>query len=186
MPRLIPVVIAAILALSAAAFAQRHGGGQGHMHGADGTGHDIVNMPGLRGVDATAEESTELAVMFRNFELIEREVENLPNGIRTRTFSADEDVMNTLVSHVIGMIDRVDAGRDPKIMIQSPTLDIFFARPEAITTEIDVTDTGIIVTQISDDPEVVAALQTHAAEVTAMADRGMDAVHDMMMKRAGN
>ncbi len=183
MPRLIPVVIAAILALSAAAFAQRHGGGQGHMHGADGTGHDIVNMPGLRGVDATAEESTELAVMFRNFELIEREVENLPNGIRTRTFSTDEDVMNTLVSHVIGMIDRVDTGRDPKVRIQSPTLDILFERRASLSTQIEVTETGITVTRTSTDPEVVAALHAHAAEVSAMADRGMAAVYEMILLR---
>ena len=33
-------------------------------------------------------------------------------------------------------------------------------------------------------PDLVEALQVHAAEVTAMADRGMAAVHEMMMERA--
>ncbi|MEZ5799358.1 MAG: hypothetical protein R3D29_01200 [Nitratireductor sp.] len=47
-------------------------------------------------------------------------------------------------------------------------------------------DEGIVVVQTSDDPEVVAALHTHAAEVSAMAERGMQAVHEMMMKRMGN
>lgn len=163
-----------------------HGGMHGHGHGADGTGHDEVNMPGLRGEDATPEESAELAVMFRNFQIIDRTVENLPNGIRTVTTSSDEDVMAVLVSHVTGMINRVEEARDPKIFIQSPTLDIFFERPEAITTQIDITDAGIVVVQTSDDPEMVEALQIHADEVTAMADRGMAAVHDMMMRRAGN
>ena len=157
-----------------------------HAHGSDGTGHDEMNMPGLRGLNATPAESSELAVMFRNFDTITREVTNLPNGIRTITNSSDEDVMAALVSHVIGMIDRVEHGDDPKIMIQSPTLDVFFSRGEAITTEIDVTDEGIIVIQTSDDPDLVEALQVHAAEVTDMADRGMHAVHEMMMKRAGN
>lgn len=157
-----------------------------HMHGADGTGHDMVNMPGLRGLDATPEESAELAVMFRGFETINRTVTELPNGIITVTSSTDPDVMDALNSHVYGMIARVEDGRDPQIMIQSPTLDIFFERGDRITTEIEVTDEGIVVTQTSDDPEVIAALHTHAAEVTAMADRGMDAVHDMMMERAGN
>ena len=41
-------------------------------------------------------------------------------------------------------------------------------------------------TQTSDDPELVAALHTHAAEVSDMAARGMQAVHEMMMRRAGN
>lgn len=146
-------------------------------------GHDMTNMPGLRGVDATPEESAELAVMFNNFETITRTVEELPNGIRTVTASSDPEVMDTLVSHVVGMIARVEDARDPQILIQSPTLDIFFERPEAITTDIEVTEEGIVVTQTSDDPEMVAALHTHAGEVSAMADRGMDAVHEMMMNR---
>lgn len=172
----------------AAALAQTNGhgpGGGGHAHGADGTGHDEVNMPGLRGLNATPAESAELAVMFRNFETIAREVTDLPNGIRTVTRSSDEAVMASLVSHVVGMIDRVERGDDPQIMIQSPTLDIFFARGAGIRSDIEVTDAGIVVVQTSDDPEIVAALHTHAAEVSAMADRGMQAVHEMMMKRAG-
>lgn len=163
-----------------------HAGAGMHSHGADGTGHDEVNMPGLRGQNATSEESAELAIMFRNFETITRDVTNLPNGIRTVTRSSDETVMATLVSHVTGMIDRVETGDDPKIMIQSPTLDIFFDRGPAIQSRIDVTDEGIVVVQTSDDPEVVEALHTHAAEVSAMADRGMQAVHEMMMQRAAN
>ena len=187
------LLIAAVFALcligQSDAQAQMSGGGMKHGmhgHGSDGTGHDEMNMPGLRGLNATPAESAEIAVLFRNFDTITREVTNLPNGIRTITNSSDEDVMEALVSHVIGMIDRVDNGDDPKIMIQSPTLDVFFSRGEAITTEIDVTDEGIIVIQTSDDPDLVDALQIHAAEVTDMADRGMQAVHEMMMKRAGN
>lgn len=162
-------------------YSQMHSGQ--HMHGADGTGHDEVNMPGLRGANASPEESAELAVMFRSFESITREVTDLPDGIRTVTRSSDEDVMDALVSHVVGMIGRVEQGDDPEIMIQSPTLDIFFARGDRIATEIDVTDEGIVVVQTSEDAEVVAALQQHAAEVTDMADRGMEAVHQAMMNR---
>ena len=157
-----------------------------HRHGSDGTGHDMANMPGLRGLDATPQETAELAVMFNNFQLIDRTVENLPNGIRTVTHSADDDVMDALVSHVTGMIGRVEDGRDPQIFIQSPTLDIFFMKGDRIETDIEVSEEGIVVVQTSDDPEMIQALQVHAAEVTAMADRGMEAVHEMMMQRAGN
>ena len=159
-----------------------HMPGGGHMHGADGTGHDEINMPGLRGDNATPEESAELAVMFRNFETITREVTNLPNGIRTVTRSSDEEVMNQLVSHVIGMIGRVEDKDDPEIIIQSRTLDIFFQRGDKIKSEIELIDDGIVVTQTSQDTELVAALQKHAAEVTDMADRGMVAVHEKMMQ----
>ncbi len=40
-----------------------------HMHH-----HDEVNMPGLRGENASAEETSDLAVLFRNFETLSREV----------------------------------------------------------------------------------------------------------------
>lgn len=166
-----------------------HHGGRRHgmrHHGADGTGHDMRNMPGLRGLDATDEESAELAKMFRNFQDISRTVTKLPNGIRTVTFSANEELMDVITSHVVGMINRVEEGRDPKIHIQSPTLDIIFERAGSIKTEIDTTDEGVVVVQTSDDAEVVKALHTHADEVTDMVDRGMDAVHEAMMKRHHN
>lgn len=184
--RVLWIVLAVGLATPVSAQMSGQGPGLGMHHGADGRGHDERTMPGLRGLDATPEESAELAVMFRNFHKIERSVTNLPNGIRTVTFSSDQAVMNILVSHVAGMIARVKEGRDPKIMIQSPTLDIFFARGDEIETEIDITDEGIVVVQTAKAPELVEALHVHAAEVSDMADRGMAAVHDLMMRRAGN
>ena len=53
-------------------------------------------------------------------------------------------------------------------------------------SQIDVTDEGIVVVRTSINPDVVAALHTHAAEISDMADRGMQAVHEAMMQRAGN
>jgi hypothetical protein len=44
----------------------------------------------------------------------------------------------------------------------------------------------VVVVQTSDDPELIAAMHTHAAEVTAMVEQGMHAVHMMMQQRAGN
>ena len=181
---LIVLVAASVFFLKGNAFymLSHHMSGGDHMHGADGTGHDEINMPGLRGANATPEESAELAVMFRNFETITRDVTNLPNGIHTVTRSLDEDVMDQLVSHVFGMIGRVEDNDDPEIIIQSRTLDIFFERGDEIETEIELTDEGIVVIQTSEDPELIAALQEHAAEVTELADRGMAAVHEKMMQ----
>ena len=181
---LIVLVAASVFFLKGNAFymLSHHMSGGDHMHGADGTGHDEINMPGLRGANATPEESAELAVMFRNFETITRDVTNLPNGIHTVTRSLDEDVMDQLVSHVFGMIGRVEDNDDPEIIIQSQTLDIFFERGDEIETEIELTDEGIVVIQTSQDPELIAALQEHAAEVTDLADRGMAAVHERMMQ----
>jgi len=166
--------------------AQDHNHNHGHHHGADGTGHDEVNMPGLLGENASTRESAEIETLFRAFDTITREVENLPNGIKTITRSSDDAVMGALVSHSMGMIERVEELDDPKIRIQSPTLDIFFMRGEEIKSTIDVTDEGLVIVQTAEDPELIKALQTHAAEVTAMADRGMQAVHEMMMERGSS
>lgn len=155
----------------------------GQAQHAHGTGHDMQRMPGLMGKNASPEESRELAVLFRNFRTLHRTVEMLPNGIRTITRSTDKEVMDVLVSHVVGMIDRVERGDDPEIRIQSPTLDIFFERYEDIDTLVDLAVNGIVVVQTSDDPEIVAALHEHANEVSAMVEQGMHAVHMMMMKR---
>lgn len=187
----LPLAAATVLAagsfsLGAYAVAQgmhRSEHGTDHGTGAGGVIHDEVNMPGLRGENASPEESAELAVMFRNFQSISREVENLPNGIRTVTRSSDPMVMDVLVSHAIGMIDRVGQRDDPQIRIQSPTLDIIFEYGNEIVTFAEVTDAGLVIEQTSENPQVVEALQVHAAEVSDMADRGMMAVHDMMMRQ---
>lgn len=174
------VIFAAVAAAAASSFVvaqSMHGHGMG-MHQ-----HDEVNMPGLRGENATPEESAELAVMFRNFDTITREVENLPNGIRTVTRSSDPEVMDAIVRHAVGMIDRVGQKDDPRIFIQSPTLDAFFLHGDEIMSEVEVNDERLVVVQTSENPELVEALQVHAAEVTDMADRGMAAVHDMMMQQ---
>lgn len=150
-------------------------------HGGHGMGHDEHTMPGLRGANTTDAETAEMQTLFRNFTMIEREVSNLENGIYTVTTTSDADTFNALVSHVTGMIARVEAKDDPQVIIQSPTLDVFFMRGENIETEIEVIENGIAVTQTSSDQELVAALHRHAAEVSDMVDRGMQAVHERMM-----
>jgi len=150
--------------------------GAGHMGGM-GMGHMF------KGVDTTAQEEDELRAMFEWHMQITRTVENLPNGIRTVTETTDPALRDQLVSHVVGMIDRVDEGRDPKVMIQSPTLDIVFQNRALIVTEMEQTNTGIIITQTSDDAETVAALQKHAAEVSDLAARGIVSAQEAMMAR---
>ncbi len=122
-----------------------------------------------------------MQTLFRNFTLMDREVINIENGIFTVTTTNDPETYSALVSHVTGMIARVEAQDDPQVIIQSPTLDVFFMRGTEIDTEIEVTDDGIAVTQTSTDPALVSALQRHAAEVSDMVNRGMHAVHERMM-----
>jgi hypothetical protein len=157
------------------------------MHGHSSSGghiqHDEVNMPMLHGTDTTELEVEELKAMFRNHSDITRSVELLPNGIKTLTETDNEELAAFVIGHAAGMINRVEENRDPGVPIQSPTLTPLFEKGHLIKTEIETTETGILVIQTSDDAEVVAALQKHAMEVSDLADRGMAAVHEQMMSQ---
>ena len=146
---------------------------QGHMH-------DEMTMPGLQGKDTTDTEVADLKRIFQQHMEIERRVTNLPNGISTFTASNTPEVREAIVSHVSMMVTRLAEGKNPEVIIQSPTLDALFDVHEEIETEIEVTDTGVNVIQTSSNPEVVKLLQTHAAEVSDMSERGMAAVHERM------
>ena len=143
--------------------------------------HDEVNMPGLQGKDTTESEVDDLKTIFKNHKQITRTVENISNGITTTTETTDDKLRDALVRHVVTMVARLAEKRDPKIIIQSPTLDKLFAESDAIKTNITMTALGIVVTQTSTSSIVVKALQTHAAEVSDMARRGMEAVHERML-----
>ena len=142
---------------------------QGHMH-------DEMTMPGLNGTDTTETEVADLRTIFQQHIEIKCRVTNLPNGIFTFTASQNPAVRATIVSHVSMIVIRLTEGRNPEVIIQSPTLDALFDVHE----EIEITDTGIDVIQTSSNPEVVKLLQTHAAEVSDMSKRGMAAVHERM------
>ena len=158
-------------------------------HGQDGHGmtheHDEVNMPGLEGKDTSATEVNDLKKIFRDHAGITRKVENLPNGIKTITESDDQGLRDAIISHVSMMVTRLQEGRNPEVRIQSQTLDKLFDMYDEIETEIEMTDKGVAIIQTSSNPAVVKLLQTHAAEVSDMAARGMDAVHERMMDSKG-
>ena len=158
----------------------------GHMQDEAATGamqHDEVNMPMLNGVDTTESEVSELKALFQNHKDITRSVELLPNGIKTLTETKDEELRAALIGHSAGMITRVEQGKNPQIPIQSLTLKTIFEGRDTIVTEIEITDYGIAIIQTSTDPKVVAALQEHALEVSDLAERSMEAVHEQMTKQ---
>lgn len=162
--------------------AMHHGDAAGgHMGG--GMMHDEINMPMLNGENTTQGEVDDLKALFQNHVEITRRVEMIPNGIKTITETDNPDLRTSLVNHVVGMITRVEDGNNPHIPIQSQMLTPIFDGGQTITTDLNPTDLGIEVIQTSTDPDVVAALQAHAVEVSDLAARGMQAVHEQMMQR---
>lgn len=154
-----------------------HGAARLHHSGA----HDEANMPGLNGVDISTTEIADLKALFQQHTALRREVKLLPNGVTTITETDDVPLRAALVTHVIQMVERLQQQRNPQVIIQSPTLDQLFSQADQITTQVTPTATGIAVTQTSDNPSVVVLLHQHAGEVSDMAERGMQAVHERMM-----
>lgn len=139
-------------------------------------------MMGMHGGSATAGEHGDIRELFFNHDRIKRTVTNRPDGIRTVTESDDPQVAETIKKHVAEMGKRVEEGRDPGLPIESPALKAIFRDKDKINSTYEVTEKGMIVVQTSTDAGAVKALQQHAAEVSDLAQRGMIAAHEAMMK----
>jgi hypothetical protein len=124
--------------------------------------------------DAFAADMGLVHEMLGDHDRIKRTVTNLPNGISTVTESDDPRVAQTIKAHVASMEQRLKEGRVFNLF--SPTLPVLFANKDKIQTKVETTGNGTIVTQTSDDPAVVTALQAHAVEVSELARDGMVAM----------
>jgi hypothetical protein len=150
--------------------------GQGMMgRGMMAGGHDSSTMTDMSAIH-------ELAAMH---DRIRRTVTNLPNGIRTVTESDDPRIAKLIKDHVASMGQRVRAGRMLNVPIESPAVHAIYANKDKITTTSEPSARGIVVTQTSSDPKVIALLQEHAVEVSELVRGGMAAMHTAMMKNHG-
>jgi len=181
--------IAASLALSlavATAHGQPAGMGPSMMHGMEHGAGGHGPMAGATGMltrqDAgSAADMSLVHDLLTNHTRIKRTVTNLRNGIRTITESDDPKVAQAIKAHVASMSQRLKDGREFNIF--STTLPVLFENRDKIKSVVEVTEKGFIVTRISTDAKVVAALQGHAAEVTELAQEGMAAMRRGMMAR---
>jgi len=130
---------------------------------------------GVQHGDASFQDDMRLVhAMLFDHDKIKRTVVNLPDGIRTVTESEDPQVARAIKSHVASMEKRLGEGRIFNLF--SPTLPVLFENKDKISTVVETTEKGSIVTQTSSDAKVVAALQAHAVEVSELARDGMAAM----------
>lgn len=160
----------------AAAFA--HPGGMGpemmmHGHGGPMMGGPMAGAM-QHGDGSFADDMRLVHAMLIDNTKIKRTVENLPNGIRTVTESADPGVARAIKAHVASMEKRLNEGHVFNLF--SPTLPVLFENKDKIQTVVETTEKGAIVTQTTADPTVASALQAHALEVSELARDGMVAM----------
>lgn len=144
----------------------RMGGKRGMGMGGMGMGR----MGGMSFDAATPADMQLVRQMIFGHDKIERSVTNLPSGIRTVTESSDPQVAQAIQGHVASMDGRLADGRVFNRF--SENLPVLFDAKDKLKSEIKMTERGAIVTQTSDDPKVVAALQAHAQEVSDLAHEG--------------
>ena len=159
--------------------------GMGIGSGMMGPGMMGMGMMGMAHDSATMSQLQVIHTLLINHDRITRSVTNLPDGIRTVTESDDPALAAQIKTHVAEMGGRVGAGDDPGLPIESDALHAIFRGNDKIATSYDTTDKGVAVVQTSDDAKTVAALQTHAAEVSDLVRGGMAALHTAMMKNHG-
>jgi hypothetical protein len=131
--------------------------------------------------DAFAADMHLVRDMLFSHDRIKRTVTNLPNGIKTVTESDDPQVALAIKTHVASMVQRLSDGKEFNLF--SKTIPVLFDNRDKISTSVETTDKGSVVTQTSSDAKVVAALQEHATEVDELVREGMVAM--MRNARAG-
>ncbi|TVP60047.1 MAG: hypothetical protein EA351_01000 [Gemmatimonadales bacterium] len=141
-------------------------------------------MQGATGDPSFAADMQIIHELLTHHSAITRTVDHLPNGIRTLTESTSPAIAGLIISHVRSMEQRLEEGEVFNLF--SHTIPEIFENYDRIQSEFEYTYTGVAVVQTSEDPQIVAALQGHAAEVTEMVDEGMIAMmRGMMQSRMG-
>ena len=120
-PSLAIAVALAVIATAATADAQGPGRGMMGMRGGMG-------MMGMARDSATRAQMGVIHELVLNHERITRTVTNLPDGIRTVTESDDSLVARGIKEHVATMNDRVVAGDDPGLPVESEALHALFKK----------------------------------------------------------
>lgn len=110
--------------------------------------------------------------LLTRHEHIERTVEDIRGGVRTTTTSDDPELAKLIQRHVWQMKERLEQGQPIRMM--DPVFREIFRHHDAIDMQIEEVPGGVIVTETSSDPDVVALIRQHAHEaVSEFVDEGM-------------
>jgi hypothetical protein len=136
-----------------------------HRHGRGGKQGPAAGMD--------ADHETIHTLVSRHDQVV-RKVEELANGVRTETTSADAAMADTLRKHAQEMKQRLADGRP--IRMFDPLFREIFDNHDRIAMTIEPIPNGVRVTETSEDQRVVALIKAHAKAVSEFAARGRERV----------
>jgi hypothetical protein len=120
--------------------------------------------------------------LFASHNQIRRTVEEIPGGIRSVTESDNPQVASLIQSHVPSMYQHIDHGQSIPMIMMSSTLPVMAQNADRYQRHFQLTPKGIVVTEISNDPGMVAVIRDHAREVSGFVTEGMPAMMKGMMR----
>jgi hypothetical protein len=128
------------------------------------TGMMGEEMPGWmmsRGMDAqTMRDMHVIHDLLLGHERIEREVDDVPGGIRAVTMSGDSELAARIRTHVSQMQARIERGNPIRQM--DPLFREIFEHHGAIEMLVENVPGGMRVTETSADPQVALLIRQHA------------------------
>jgi hypothetical protein len=129
-----------------------------------GTGMMEEGMPGWmmsRGMDAELmRDMRVIHELLVDHERVERQVDDIPGGIRALTRSDDDELAGRIQTHVRQMQARL--ARGDSIREMDPLFREIFEHHDAIEMQIENVPGGVRVTETSSDPQVALLIRQHA------------------------
>lgn len=114
--------------------------------------------------------------LIDNHQHLKRTVEEIPQGVRTRTLADDPELTERLREHVREMAALLD--QEGSVRKWDPLFREIFDHRDAITIEIRDIEDGVEVVETSEDEQVVALIRAHARKVEEFVARGREACHE--------
>lgn len=104
---------------------------------------------------------------------LHRELENLPNGIRSVTISQSPDLVALLREHAHAMHRRLQEGFG--LRYWDAAFAEIFARADSVRMQINNLPDGVETIETSEDPNVIKLIQAHGQVVNAFVAEGFEA-----------
>jgi hypothetical protein len=118
--------------------------------------------------------------LFANHHLIDRKIEEIPGGISAVTTSKNPQIAALIKTHVQKMYQRIENHQVIPMMMMSSTVPTMAENAENYDRKWEITAQGIVVTETSNDPNMVKIIRDHAQEINEFIRQGTANMGGMM------
>lgn len=145
------------------------------MQGLDDTETQQMQMRGMdsQRMQRHRHDQQVFHTLLERHQELQREVENLPNGIRSVTTSETPELAALIIEHAHVMHQRLQEGFG--LRFWDAAFAEIFAQADAVHMEVRNLPNGVETVETSDDPNVVKLIQAHGEAINAFVREGFGA-----------